>query len=245
MPKRDSWVVAALFISTVALGCGDDPTSNDATSTTSGSTSGSGGGGGSGGSGPAAMSFFVSSAGVSGTGNLGGITGADQHCLDLATAAGSTKTAWVAYLSAANAGAPIHARDRIGSGPWYNAKGEVFAASLQALHPTVDPTQDRDGYIAVKPADALFMDENGNVVDSSQHDILTGSQVDGTLAQDGTCADWTSEADDASARVGHSDTPEDPQYSPSWNSAHDSAGCSTTGLVERGGNGRIYCFATD
>ena len=192
------------------------------------------------------MSFFVSSKGVDGSGNLGGLSGADQHCANLARAAGSTKTHWVAYLSAENGGggSAVNARDRIGSGPWYNSKGQLFAASVAALHPTIDPAVDRAGYIAAKPADALFLDETGQSVPGAQHDILTGSNGDGTLATGRTCSDWTSASTTLMARVGHSDTPAT-QFSPSWNAAHDSASCSVQGLIERGGAGRLYCFATD
>jgi hypothetical protein len=195
------------------------------------------------------MSFFVSSKGVGdGTGNLGGLTGADQHCKSLAQAAGSTKTQWVAYVSVQSGpgGTPVNAKDRIGSGPWYNAKGETFAPNVTALHPTVNPMTDRAGYIAVKPADALFLTETGERVPSAQHDILTGSNADGTLATGRTCSDWTSAAaSGAVAALGHSDTPANTQFSPSWNSAHDSQNCSRQGLISTGGAGRIYCFATD
>ena len=218
----------------------------------SGGSAGAGGSAGSSGSGGSAggsnaMSFFVSSTPVSGTGDLGGLAGADQHCLTLAQAAGSTKTQWFAYLSASDGGngSPVHAKDRIGSGPWYNANGEVFSTDLTALHPTVDPAQDRAGYIAVKPADALFMDETGAAVPGNEHDILTGTNADGTLFAGRTCDDWTSAANNESAQVGHSDTPGNTQFSPSWNSAHESESCTEQGLIARGGNGRIYCFATD
>lgn len=214
----------------------------------SGGSAGSAGSSGAGGSaGGTGMSFFVSSTPPSGTGDLDGLSGADQHCKTLAQAAGSTKTQWVAYLSASDGGngSPVHAKDRIGSGPWYNADGEVFSPTLTALHPTIDPTQDRTGYIAVKPADALFMDETGAAVPGSEHDILTGSNADGTLYADRTCEDWTSSAANRSAQVGHSDTPSNTQFSPSWNSAHESQDCTAAGLIARGGTGRIYCFATD
>lgn len=188
-----------------------------------------------------AMSFFVSSTPVSGDGDLGGIEGADAHCVALAEAAGAERTAWVAYLSTSE----VDAIDRIGSGPWYNFDGDVFAADLDSLHPTIDPSDDRDGYIAVKPADELFMDENGDSIPGNEHDIFTGTQADGTHMDGATCQDWTSNDADDVAQVGHSDTPGNPAFSPSWNSAHESAGCDTDGVEARGGNGRVYCFATD
>jgi hypothetical protein len=193
------------------------------------------------------MSFFVSSTAPSGTGDLGGLDGADQHCATLAAAAGATKTQWFAYLSVEDGGngSPIHARDRIGDGPWHNAAGAELAANLTALHPTVDPVADRDGYIAVKPPDDRFMDENGDAVPGAEHDILTGSTAEGMVATGATCSDWTSDATGDIARVGHSDTPGNVQFSPSWNDAHDALNCSEEGLIERGGAGRIYCFATD
>jgi hypothetical protein len=212
-----------------------------------GATGGAGGSGGSAGGGSGEMSFFVSSTPPSGTGNLGGLAGADDHCRMLATAAGSTKTQWFAYLSAEDdgTGSPVSARDRIGSGPWFNADGQMLAANLTALHPTIDPATDRDGYIAVKPADALFTDENGDSVPGQVHDILTGSNADGTVAAGNTCEDWTSASTEVTAQVGHSDTPSSTMFSPSWNSAHASMSCSEEGLIAFGGNGRIYCFATD
>lgn len=213
----------------------------------SGGSSGSSGASGAGGGNGNAMSFFVSSTPPSGTGDLGGLAGADQHCKTLAQAVSAVRTQWVAYLSVENGGngSAVNAKDRIGQGPWYNAKGEVLAANLAALHPTIDPAQDRNGYINAKPADALFMDETGAAVPGGQHDILTGSQADGTVYTGRTCNDWTSAAGANTAQVGHSDTPSNTQFSPSWNSAHDAQSCTQQGLIARGGNGRIYCFATD
>jgi hypothetical protein len=208
---------------------------------------GSAGNAGSAGSGPVAMSFFVSSTPVSKTGNLGGLAGADAHCQKLAQVVGSTKTKWVAYLSVEDGGngSPVHAKERIGAGPWYNQKLEVFSPNLTALHPTIDPAVDRPGYIKVKPADALFMDETGANVPGPQHDILTGTAADGTVKTGATCDDWTSAAGNRIGQVGHSDTPSSTNFSPSWNSAHESQSCSESGLIARGGNGRIYCFAAD
>ncbi len=193
------------------------------------------------------MSFFVSSVPPSGTGDLGGLAGADAHCKKLATLAVAVRKNWVAYVSV-EAGS-VNAKDRIGSGPWYNQKEAVFAASLSALHalPAIvaDDIPSRNAYIAAKPADSLFMDEKGAAVPGNRHDILTGSNPDGTLMAGKTCSDWTSNASQDMARLGHSDTPGTTMYSPSWNSAHDSSGCSMPNLVSTGGEGRIYCFATD
>jgi hypothetical protein len=208
-----------------------------------------GGGGAGGGSGGSAngtkMSFFVTSEPLNGTGDLGGLAGADAHCKALATAANAVRTEWVAYLSVTG----MSAADRIGSGPWYNFDEDVFAANQAALHElpsiTVNDTSSRDGYIAAKPADALFMDEKGMPVPSDVHDILTGSNPDGTPAADSTCMDWTSDSADDVALLGHSDTPGSTQYSPSWNAAHASNGCDAPSLIATGGEGRLYCFATD
>jgi hypothetical protein len=214
-----------------------------------GNAGGGAGGGGAGGSGGSAngteMSFFVTSEPLNGTGKLGGLAGADAHCKALATAAGAKRTQWVAYLSVAG----THAKDRIQAGPWYNQKKEVFAANQAALHALPAITQgsmaSRDAYIEAKPDDALFMDEKGMAVPAAQHDILTGSNPDGTLLAGSTCMDWTSDSADDMAMLGHSDTPGSTQYSPSWNAAHESSGCDAPSLVSTGGEGRLYCFATD
>lgn len=195
-----------------------------------------------------AMSFFVTSASINGTGNLGGLAGADKHCDALAKAANAERKKWVAYLSVmkGEGGTPVNARDRIGNGPWYNSKKEILAASLDKLHPMIDPVAMRDAYLAAKPADALFLDEKGQKIPGAEHDVFTGSDGQGRILTDKTCKDWTSQADGAgdNAQVGHSDTPA-MQFSPSWNSAHETQGCSQAGVKARGGSGRLYCFATD
>jgi hypothetical protein len=193
-----------------------------------------------------AMSFFVSSKSAGEGGNLGGLKGADKTCEDLAKAVNAKRQKWVAYLSAKDGGngMPMNARDRIGKGPWYNQKGEMFAESLEKLHPTINPAMMRAAYIAAKPADALFLDEKGARVPGNQHDILTGTKADGSFDAS-TCMDWTSSAMNAKGMLGHSDTPGNMQFSPSWNAAHESSGCAPNQLVSTGGNGRIYCFATD
>lgn len=193
------------------------------------------------------MSFFVTSTGSGAMGgNLGGLAGADTKCSQLAAAVGVTGKTWAAYLSTTQG--PTHARMRIGAGPWFNSRGLMLAADLATLHPVIDPAVNRDGYIAAKPADALFLTETGARVPSNQHDILTGSDGQGMLSAAKTCQDWTSSAatgDGNEAVVGHSDTPGAAQFSASWNSAHDTQSCSMGGVAAGGGNGRIYCFATN
>jgi hypothetical protein len=193
-------------------------------------------------SGPS-MTFFVSSA-TSVTGNLGGLAGADGICQRLAAAAGQGSRTWRAYLSverdATNNNQPTHAKDRIGTGPWYNQSLAVVANSVAELHA-------RTGDAAV------FVDERGQRINGQwtgspspvEHDILTGSNADGTLAAGMTCADWTSASTDLAAVVGHSDGMGPNQSTAgalsSWNSAHANLNCSST--APRGGAGRIYCFA--
>jgi hypothetical protein len=182
----------------------------------------------------AAMSFFVTSAGSGDGANLGGLAGADAICQKLAEAAGSTGKTWHAYLSAAG----VNARDRIGSGPWANAKGEVIAASVAELHSDAN-----------KLTKQTALTEKGTVVNGrgdtpNQHDILTGSNPDGTLAEGKTCGDWTLDGE-GSAIVGHSDRTglDDSAPAKSWNSSHPSRGCSQEALVGTGGAGYLYCFA--
>ena len=182
---------------------------------------------------PAAMSFFITSASP-GSGDLDGLAGADAQCLKLAQAAGSPKRQWRAYLSAPERpGQPaVHARDRIGRGPWLNARGVEIAGTVDELH-------SEDNGIGLSTA----LDERGGGVHIRIRDILTGSNPDGTLAPgDATCRGWTST--DGYAMVGHHNegggTPPN-----SWNSAHISPGCSMQELDSSGGAGRFYCFAAD
>jgi len=193
------------------------------------------------------MSFFVTST-VPGTGNLGGLAGADDICNRLAAAVGSTKT-WRAYLStqAANGQAAINARDRIGNGPWYNQKGVMIAQNVNDLHG--DDKRDRNYIIK-----STTLDERGNVINGVgdnpvQHDILTGTDSDGRAfppGSDMTCGNWTSASPDGRAMLGHNDRTGLPTGgNTSWNEAHLSAGCDAPGLVRTGGNGRFYCFATN
>lgn len=192
------------------------------------------------------MSFFITSAGPGDGANLGGLAGADKHCQTLAAAAGAGNRTWRAYLSAAAAaGQPaVNARDRIGKGPWMNAKGVVVAKSVADLHSDMNNLTKETG-----------LTEKGTIVNGvgdkpNQHDILTGSQADGTLQPatapntDATCGNWTSATDGmGSAQLGHADRMGRGAAGASWNSAHGSRGCSQANLVATGGNGYLYCFA--
>jgi hypothetical protein len=188
-----------------------------------------------------AMTFFITSAGPGNGAALGGLAGADAHCAALAKAAGSAITTWRAYLSAKAAdGKPaVNARDRIGTGPWYNHAGVQVAKDLADLH---------GDSLRVNKQTALT--EKGGTVNGrgdtpNMHDILTGSALDGTLMPgdgDTTCGNWTSSAADGSAQVGHFDRVGGGQNPTSWNSAHPSRGCGQQNLQARGGNGFFYCF---
>lgn len=182
-----------------------------------------------------AMSFFVTSVGSGELGgNLGGLEGADEMCQGLADAVGAGDKTWRAYLSTDT----VDARDRIGEGPWFNHGGVQIAASLEELH-----AEDT----VFNGAPNLILDENGQNAPGPEHDILTGSNADGTAAVGLNCDNWTSDSADLTEnpRVGHSDIPENTAFSPSWNAAHESANCSQVGLTQRGGAGRLYCFAID
>jgi len=192
------------------------------------------------------MSFFVTSVGVGKGGDLGGLAGADAHCQMLATAAGAGNKTWHAYLSTqARGGQPaVNARDRIGSGPWYNSKGQPISENLSELH--------GDTLIEAQRGSNLFkqsaLTEKRQVVNGfgqtpNMHDMLTGSQTDGrayTDNADHTCNNWTSSGQ-GSAQVGHSDRIGGGNTS--WNAAHASQGCSQANLVATGGAGMFYCFA--
>ncbi len=207
-------------------------------------------------SGPAAaaptgpMSFFVTSAGSGKGADLGGLAGADAHCQKLAAAAGAGSKTWRAYLSVPGsfptpttpAVASIHARDRVGAGPWFNAKGQLIARDVATLHNGNSINKD------------TALDERGAVIKGrgdtpNEHDMLTGSRADGTAfapQTDTTCKAWTSSTD-GSAIVGHHDRigPLPENWATSWNFSHQSAGCSQEALVRTGGSGRFYCFATN
>jgi hypothetical protein len=190
------------------------------------------------------MTFFVTSAGSGAGANLGGLAGADKQCQTLAAAVGAGNRTWRAYLSAAaRDGQPaVNARDRIGSGPWRNAKGEVIATSVADLH------SDNN-----KITKETALTETGDMVPGvgdtpNQHDILTGSAADGTLMVgegDTTCGNWTSTSADGAAQVGHHDRRGLNAGVNSWNAVHASRGCSQENLVATGGSGRLYCFAAN
>ena len=179
------------------------------------------------------MSFFITSAGPGDGANLGGLEGADAHCMKLAEAAGSTGHTWAAYLSAEG----VNAKDRIGTGPWQNFKGDVIATDVANLH---SETNNITKETALTETGAVV---NGRGDDPNQHDILTGSNADGTLAAGQTCGDWTLNGEGV-AIVGHSDRMglDDSAAAKSWNSSHPSRGCSQENLVGTGGAGLLYCF---
>lgn len=189
------------------------------------------------------MSFFITSVGSGDGANLGGLAGADAHCQQLAEAAGSRGKTWHAYLSAhASGNSPaVDARDRIGFGPWYNANGVEVASTINNLH---SPGNNLNKQTALTENGATV---NGRGDNPNQHDILTGSTLDGREVEDGsnhTCSNWTSNGS-GTANVGHFDRTGGGQNPTSWNAAHGSRGCSQSDLVATGGNGYFYCFAID
>lgn len=187
----------------------------------------------------AQMSFFVTSAGLGKGGDLGGLTGADAQCQSLAQAAGAGGKTWRAYLSTEGSGG-VNAKDRIGNGPWVNAKGVQIAANVADLH------SDNN-----KINKETALTEKGAVVPGrgdtpNEHDILTGSNRDGTAIADATCSNWTSSADgQGGAQVGHTDLIGNPQNINFWNFSHKTPGCAQANLQRVGGAGRFYCFATN
>jgi len=191
------------------------------------------------------MTFFITSDGPGKGGDLGGIAGADAHCARLAQAAGTTGKTWRAYLSTQGAGA-VNAKDRIGAGPWQNAKGVAVAKSVADLH-SASNNLNKDTALSEKGATI-----NGRGDTPNRHDILTGSQSDGmafAAGDDRTCNNWTSGANGA-AMVGHHDRKGLNETPPmlSWNSSHPSrgtgGGCTQADLKGTGGDGLFYCFAT-
>jgi hypothetical protein len=193
-------------------------------------------------------SFFLTSNGIGNGGNLGGLAGADNHCQTLAQAAGAGAKTWRAYLSTQAAdGAPaVNARDRIGKGPWKNSKGAVVAKDVADLHSASNNLTKQTA-----------LSEKGEVISGAgdtpnRHDVLTGSQADGTAfaGEDRTCKNWTSSTQGA-AMVGHFDRKglRDDEPSKSWNTSHPSrgpdGGCSQSDLKSTGGDGLIYCFAAN
>jgi hypothetical protein len=181
------------------------------------------------------MTFFVSSTGSGMGGNLGGLAGADKLCQGLAAKAGAGNRTWRAYLSTSMPDA--NARDRIGKGPWQNAKGVVIAANVDELH-TDKANINND----------TALDEQGRQINMqgapNRHDILTGSTPEGR-ATTMTCGNWTSSASDSSAMLGHHDRLTFGKPGSPWNSAHASKGCSQENLVATGGAGLVYCFAAN
>ena len=194
------------------------------------------------------MTFFLTSAGPGRGANLGGLNGADQHCQKLASAVGAGNRTWRAYLSEnGSAGHPTrHAKDRIGTGPWQNARGVVIANSVAELH------SDKSNLTK-----QTALNERGEVINGrgdmpNRHDVLTGSQPDGTAypgpdSANSTCGNWVRYfPNSGKARVGHHDrSGNDPATGSSWNSSHDSQGCSQEELRASGGDGLFYCFAVN
>ncbi len=189
------------------------------------------------------MGFFITSVTLGDGGNLGGLEGADAHCQSLAEEAGAGDRTWRAYLSTQGPDA-VNARDRIGEGPWVNAKGVTIATDIENLHYD-------NSNINFEHA----VDENGNPIASridgdpnfTEHDILTGTRLDGTAfpeGEDRTCNNWTSNSE-GSAWVGHHDRYSFEIPGAPWNSSHGTPGCTQEALVSVGGAGLLYCFAAD
>ena len=194
------------------------------------------------------MSFFITSAGPGKGGDLGGLEGADRHCQSLAAAAGAGNRTWRAYLStqgsALNDPKVAHARDRIGTGPWHNAKGARIARNVEDLHSAKNNLNKETA-----------LDEQGRMVNGrtdkpNRHDILTGSRPDGTafpgaFFPDMTCGNWTKSGPEGSAMTGHHDRagPIEHAWGTSWNMAHPTIGCTQDLIRKTGGDGLLYCFA--
>jgi hypothetical protein len=200
-----------------------------------------GGGGG-------AMGFFVTSSGAGKGADFGGLVGADRHCQALASAAGAGSRTWRAYLStqARDGGTLVNARDRIGKGPWLNAKGEVVARDVESLHGSANNINKQTA-LSEKGLPIAGRGDTPN-----RHDILTGSRTDGTAFSQGdpdmTCGNWTRSGAEGVAVVGHHDRagPTADPWATSWNSSHQSrGGCSQEALRGTGGDGLLYCFAAD
>jgi hypothetical protein len=193
------------------------------------------------------MGFFITSTSPGNGGNLGGLAGADAHCQKLAAAVGAGNRTWRAYLSTGwTSNTPaVHARDRIGKGPWFNAKGVMIASSVDNLHGANNLTKET----ALSEKGGMV---NGRTDKPNTHDILTGTRADGTAFSSApgmpemTCGEWT-KSGDGSAMVGHFDRgglSADP-WATSWNSSHNTVGCGQEALAKTGGGGFFYCFAAD
>lgn len=180
------------------------------------------------------MSFFVTSSNPGSGGDLGGLNGADAYCESLAAAVGAGGRTWRAYLSTST----VNARDRVGSGPWYNARGVMIAASVAELHGENNLTAE------------TALNEQGNLpnyiggAQPLQHDMMTGTNEDGT-ASEMTCNNWTDGSPDSTAMLGHADRMGRTAGVNSWNAVHASQGCSMETLMPTGGAGLFYCFAAD
>ena len=195
------------------------------------------------------MTFFVTSAGPGKGGDLGGLEGADRHCQALASAVGAGNRTWRAYLSTQGSSltdpSAVNARDRIGTGPWHNAKGVLIARSVEELH---SASSNLTKETALSEKGELV---NGRTEKPIRHDMLTGSRPDGTAFPgppfpDMTCGNWTRSTKEGSAMTGHHDRDGPASQYPwavSWNSAHPTLGCSQEALRPTGGDGLFYCFA--
>ena len=194
---------------------------------------------------PPPMGFFITSVGLGDGGNLGGLEGADAHCQSLAAAVGAGDRTWRAYLStqATDQQPAVNARDRIGNGPWHNSRGFMIAADLDLLH--YDNSAINHTHALTEKATAVASRAMNNL--PNQHDILTGSTLDGRAIAgdaDATCSNWTSN-DAGAAMVGHHDRYRFETLGSPWNAAHLSRGCSEEALLATGGAGQFYCFAAD
>jgi hypothetical protein len=188
------------------------------------------------------MSFFLTSKGPGDGANLGGLEGADAHCQALAESVGAGGKTWRAYLSTSGGESAVNARDRIGTGPWMNANGVVVAADVDDLH-SDNNKLGKENSIS-ESGEAI----NGRGDSPNRHDILTGSNLNGTAFSDGnshSCQDWTYSDSDGSAQVGHHDRNGGGANPTSWNNAHPSRGCSQSDLQGTGGDGLFYCFAVE
>ena len=183
------------------------------------------------------FSFFITSRNTGNGANFGGLAGADAHCQSLAAGVGAGEKTWRAYLSTSGTDG-VDARDRIGDGPWYNIRGVQVASSVANLH------SDDNNMTRETELNELGELVNGREQSPNQHDILTGSNLDGT-ASENTCNNWSTDTADSSAMVGHFDRTGGGDNPTSWNSAHASRGCSLENLRGSGGEGYIFCFVAD